>query len=455
MPLAMFCSPMPVSAEEVYAWHTRPGAFERLTPPWELATLLHASLPFTEGSRWRFKSRIWGPVKRTWLVEHFGIEPGRLFCYRMLTGSFSKWEHTLRFIPNGIGSFHENNVDYSLPCGVLNRLFSKGIAKRINDMFLYRQRLAAEDLARHAQFRNSPRLRIAVSGSRGLIGSQLVHFLTSGGHHVLRLVSDANAKSVYDDGTTWIAWKPLEPLPQGVLNGIDAVIHLAGDNIASGRWTETKKKRIFESRVISTKHLATAIDREGVPTFLCGSAVGIYGDRGDEILDEEAAWGQDFLARVCRVWEAASRCQARVVNLRTSLVLWPPGGLLKVMLPSFRLGGGAMLGNGRQYMPWISMHDMVYAIHHCLMTPITGSVNMCSPNPETNREFSRTLANVLRTPFLLTAPRFALKAMFGEAADGALLASQRTTPVKLLASGFVFSNDTLGTTLRFLLNRSS
>lgn len=439
-------------AEDLFAWHTRPGAFERLTPPWEQATLLDAEFPWKDGTRWTFRSRVLGPVKWNWLVEHFNIQPGRQFCYRELKGSFARWEHCLKFIPDGDRSTLENTIDYALPGGAVGNVLGRGyVTRRIARMFDYRHRTIADDLARHAQFKDHKRLKVAITGSRGLIGSHLAHFLTSGGHRVLRLVSGTVDPQKYDDGSEWRPWQPQEPLPEGALDGVDAVIHLAGDGIAEGRWTEKKKQRLRTSRIESTKHLAAAIDRDRVPVFLCGSAVGIYGDRGDEILTEDSPPGRGFLADLCREWEAASACKARVVNLRTSHVLWPPKGLLGKLLPSFRLGAGAMLGNGTQYMPWIGLHDIVYAIHHCLMEPVNGPVNLCTPNPATNRDFSRTLAKALGRPFLLTAPAPILRLVFGEMADGALLTGQRTLPAKLQASGFRFTSDGLESTLRKLL----
>jgi uncharacterized protein (TIGR01777 family) len=198
--------------------------------------------------------------------------------------------------------------------------------------------------------------------------------------------------------------------------------------------------------------LAQAIDRDGVPIFLGGCALGIYGSRGAETLAEDSPPGAGFLAEVCRDWEAATTCQARVATLRTGIVLSPRGGALAAQLPAFQLGGGAVLGRGDQFVSWIGIHDMVSAIHHILMTPaLHGPVNLCSPHPLTNRDFGRTLANVLHRPYLLTLPRFALRLLFGEITDEALLASQRAMPAKLLANGYTFANDSLEKTLRTML----
>lgn len=285
---------------------------------------------------------------------------------------------------------------------------------------------------------------VAISGSRGLIGSALVPHLESLGYRVRRLMrSGANE----DD----IAWSPREPLPPGALRGVDAVVHLAGENIAQGRWSRAKKQRILESRVLPTRLLAEAVTRDGVPTLLSASAVGIYGDRGVELLTESAPLGEGFLAEVGRAWEAAASCPARVVNLRIGVVLSTQGGALRKQLLAFRLGLGAVLGSGRQYLPWIARDDLIGAIGHLLRSSLRGPVNLCSPSPVTNREFGRTLARVMQRPFLLRIPRPILRMLFGELADAALLASLRGVPEKLLGDGFSFRHAELEGALRFLL----
>ncbi len=446
----LYRSAMPVSGDELYAWHARPGAFGRLTPPWEDAELTHATGLWGEGIRWTIRTRLLGPVKTNWVAEHFDVVPGRQFCDRQLKGPFARWEHTHRFIPEGETSILEDAIDYTPP---LHLPVSFIIRDRLKAMFDYRHAITREDLRRHAHFQSRPRLSVAVTGSSGLIGSEVVNFLTSGGHRVKRLVR-GEAKPKFDDGTLWQSWTPKEPLPAGALSGVDALIHLAGDNIASGRWTDAKKAKIRDSRIIPTRHLAAAVERDGVKVFLSGSAVGGYGDRGDELLTEDSALGSGFLAEVCREWEEASQCRARVVNLRTGIVLSPKAGALAKQLPAFRLGQGAVLGSGTQYTPWIDINDMVYAIHHLLMSDVRGPVNLCSPSPVTNRVFGRVLARVLRRPYLLTVPPFALRLLFGELADAALLASTQAVPAKLQADGFEFMNAELEPSLRMLLGRS-
>ena len=445
MPTADYRSVMPVSADALYAWHARPGAFARLAPPWERIELLDATPGWAEGTRWRFRGRWLGPLNREWTVEHHDVVENRQFCYRQLHGPFRRWDHCLSFKPDGDASVLDNHIDYQAPFGAVSNAV---LHRRIERLFTWRHAITVEDLKRHHDYRDRPRLNIAITGSRGLIGRDVVNFMLSGGHRIHRLVSGTFCKPPYDDGSVWQEWKPNEPLPPRALQGVDAVINLAGNNLASGRWTADKKTLIRNSRIIPTRHLAAAVERDGVPIFLSGSAIGCYGDRGDEILNESSPLGDGFLADVCRDWEAASQCNARVVNLRTGVVLSMNGGALAKQLPVFKMGQGAVLGSGRQMLSWIDLQDMVYAINHLLMNPISGPVNLCSPQPASNRVFGRVLAKVLHRPYLLTVPPFALRLFFGEMADAALLASQNVRPAKLLDNSFCFSHDDLERSLR-------
>jgi uncharacterized protein (TIGR01777 family) len=327
-------------------------------------------------------------------------------------------------------------------------------------MFAYRHALTASDLARHKLHRDKPRLTVAVTGSRGLIGSDLVAFLTTGGHTVVRLVTGKGGPP-FDDGTRWVNWKPDEPLPPGTLDGIDAVIHLAGDNVAGGRWNDAKKRKIAESRTTPTRHLAGAI--AAPPAELEARArrwLAALGPAGDEVLTEDSPAGTGFFPDVCREWEAATNpardAGVRVVNPRIGVVLSPRGGALGKQLFAFQMGAGAVLGSGKQWVPWVTINDVVGAIHHCLMTEgVRGPVNVVGPNPVTNHDFTKTLGRVLRRPAFFWLPRFALRAMFGQIADDALLASLRAVPKKLRDTGFAFDHADLAAGLRFLLNRSS
>jgi uncharacterized protein (TIGR01777 family) len=334
------------------------------------------------------------------------------------------------------------------------------VKRRLAAIFAYRHALLASDLQRHNQFKDHPRLTVALTGSRGLVGAELVPFLTTGGHNVIRLLT-GNATPPYDDGTKWVSWKPDSPLPSGTFDGVDAVIHLAGDNIAEGRWNDPKKRKILESRTIPTRHIAEAIAAVPVErrpkVFVCASAVGFYGTRGDEELTEESSTGTGFFPNVVGAWEdacAPSRnVGVRTANLRIGVVLSSRGGALGAQLLPFKMGMGAVLGSGKQWLPWITVHDIVGAIHHCLMSDIHGPVNLVSPNPVTNREFTKALGQVLHRPAFFWLPQTALRVMFGEIADEALVASLKARPAKLATSGFHFEHPDLESSLRFLLGR--
>jgi len=285
--------------------------------------------------------------------------------------------------------------------------------------------------------------RVLVSGVSGPIGTALLGSFEPDTTRIVRLVRGAvkNAEQV--------SWDPIVPLSPATVSGFDAVIHLAGESIV-GRWTEEKKKAIRESRVLGTRNLAAALAQcEAKPRVLvCASAIGFYGNRGDELLREESPAGQGFLSEVCREWEDSSRIATkagiRTVNIRIGLVLSPKGGALQKMLTPFKLGLGGRIGSGQQWWSWIHVDDIVGAIHHALRSgslgsPMNGPVNLVAPNPVRNGEFTKALASVLKRPALFPVPEFALRLAFGKmAAEQLLLASQRVAPGKLAASGYAF-----------------
>jgi hypothetical protein len=300
-------------------------------------------------------------------------------------------------------------------------------------------------------------MRILVTGSTGLVGSALVPFFTGGGHQVTRLGRSMTGAPASD-----LTWDPgAGRLDSAGLEGFDAVVHLAGENIGTGRWTAAKKDRIRRSRVEGTRLLCESLSRLTRPprTLVCASAIGYYGSRGDEILKEESAPGKDFLAEVCRAWEKASAPAAakgiRVVHLRFGVILSPRGGALTRMLLPFRLGAGGVIGSGSQHMSWISLDDAVGAVHHALDAEgLSGPVNAVAPKPVTNREFTRTLGTVLSRPTIFPVPAFAARLAFGEMADALLLSSARVEPARLLATGYRFRHPDLEAALRQMLGKT-
>ncbi len=296
-------------------------------------------------------------------------------------------------------------------------------------------------------------MRILISAASGLIGSAVSSALTVDGHTVVRLVRRA-PRGEADE----VRWDPAAGvLDSAAVVGFDAVVHLSGERIL-GRWTAAKKAAIRASRVGSTALLARALAQSPRPprAFVAASAIGYYGDRGDEVLTEDSPPGTDWLARLCAEWEAAAgpaaRRGIRVVHLRTGLALSRAGGALARMLLPFRLGLGGPVGNGWQYWSWIAIDDVVGAVRHLLASPdVRGPVNLTAPQPVTSREFARTLGHVLGRPALLPVPAFVLRLLFGEAADAALLTGSRVAPTKLQASGYFFLYPHLEAALRHVL----
>lgn len=298
-------------------------------------------------------------------------------------------------------------------------------------------------------------MTVLVTGSSGLVGSALIPNLEAGGHRVFRLVR----RSPQND--TERRWDPeTGELDAADLEGVQAVVHLAGENIATGRWNDAKKDRIRSSREDGTRLLAQGLAELQTPpgVLICASAVGYYGNRGDEILDEESAPGADFLAETCLDWEQAARpatdADVRTVYLRIGIVLSADGGALAKMLFPFKMGAGGVIGSGNQYMSWITLSDLVGIVDHALDTDgIEGPVNAVSPAPVTNREFTKALGGVLSRPTLFPMPAFAARLAFGEMADALLLSSTRVLPARLQESGYDFQHPQLEGALRHILAR--
>src|ERR1700677_2017707 len=292
--------------------------------------------------------------------------------------------------------------------------------------------------------------RILVSGVSGPIGTALLPSLRTSGCSVVRLTRGPTNEDQ-------ISWDPSVPITPETVSGFDAVIHLAGESIF-GRWTEAKKSKIRDSRVVGTFNLASALAQaeEKPNVFICGSAIGYYGSRGDEVLREESPPGTGFLAEACQDWEEATtpavQADIRTVHIRTGIVLSPKGGALGAMLLPFKLGLGGRTGDGQQWMSWIDVSDMVGAIHHILKNDlIQGPVNLVAPKPVRNVEFAKTRASVLTRPAIFPLPAFVVKAAFGEMGEELLLGSQKVEASKLISSGYPFRYRELRTSLAAIL----
>jgi uncharacterized protein (TIGR01777 family) len=441
---------MPVSRQELFTWHERPGAFERLNPPFDPVEVEERTGGLEVGARTVIRAKV-GPVPQRWIAEHTAYERGALFRDEMRSGPFQTWVHTHRFLDSGTSgtSVLEDEIQYALPLGALGSLFGGGFARgKLERAFAYRHALTRADLERHVQFAGTKRLTVAVTGASGVLASSLIPFLTTGGHTV---------RPVTRKGTE---------LDASAIDGADAVIHLAGAGVADERWTPERKRLLVDSRVAYTRQLVEAIKRARVrPTALIsGSAVGIYGDRGDEALDETSSLGvrsdtgPGFLAGLCMDWEAealaAQAVGVRVALMRIGVVMTTRGGALAKLLPPFRAGSGGPTGPGTQWMSWISSEDLIGAFHHALMTDtVSGVLNATAPNPVTAKEFAKVLGSVLSRPAITPVPSFALKAMFGEMAEATILSGSRVRPAALEKAGFAFLHPTLESALRFTLGR--
>jgi uncharacterized protein len=294
---------------------------------------------------------------------------------------------------------------------------------------------------------------VLISGATGLVGSALIPELEAKGHTVRRLTRHPRQEGD-------VRWDLEAGIIEGDLSGTDAVVHLAGESIAEGRWTEEKKRRILESRQKGTRLLAQKVAGLSEPpsVMVSVSATGYYGNRGNELLTEESESGDLFLSEVCREWEAAAdparEAGVRVVHPRFGIVLTTEGGALGTTLPIFKLGGGGKIGSGRQYWSWVSLDDVIGAIIHALETEdLSGPANVVTPDPPTNAEYTRVLGKVLNRPTLFTVPAPAARAMLGGIADELLLASARVEPVRLHETGYSFRHPELEATLRYLLGR--
>jgi uncharacterized protein (TIGR01777 family) len=456
---------VPVPAADLFGWHERPGAFERLTPPWQ-----PVALERTDGIRSGDRAVIRLGVGRAsvrWVAEHQGyddacrVDAGAACQFRdvQVSGPFAAWTHRHRMTPDGPGaSVLEDDVDYALPLAPLSTSLGGGIAQaQLERLFAYRHRVTHADLSRHAAA-GLPPLTVAMTGASGLVGSALAAFLSTGGHRVARFVrSREEAAQPRPWDAPALYWNPdTDEIDLPALRALapDVVIHLAGEPVAALGYTAAKKRRIWESRTRGTQLLSRALAALDTPPrlFLSASASGIYGDRGAEPVGEADAPGTGFLADVCRAWEAstaeAEAAGIRTVHARIGLVLSPKGGLLAPLAAATQVGLGGWVGAGTAFAPWIALDDVLYAVLHLIGSDLAGPVNLSAPAPATTRSLARTLGRVLRRPAVLAVPAGLVRALGGEAAREIALTSVRMLPRRLRADGFDFAYPTLDGALR-------
>lgn len=444
-------------AAEVFAWHERVGALERLCPPWEKVEVLEATGGVRDGARVTVRSKV-GPCWTRWEVEHRDYVAGKQFRDVQMSGPFARWEHLHRVEADGADACRlTDEIVYRLPGGAAGRWFGGRLARnKIDRLFRWRHATTRADNELAVQrLRQGRPGRVLIAGASGLVGRALIPFLTTQGHTVVRLVRRAARNSGE------ISWDPAKGiLDPTALAGVNAVVNLAGVNVGEGRWTPARRAAIMASRVQSTRTLVEAMRRavHRPEVFVCASATGIFGERGAEILTEQSAEGRGFLVEVCQAWEAEARAAetlgVRTVRARFGVVLTPAGGALAKLLPVFRLGLGGRIGSGTQWMSWISVADVVGAIEHAMaVRACAGAMNFTAPEAVTNAEFTARLGAVLRRPTVCAVPAIALRAALGEMAQETILVSARAEPERLLATGYRFRDPELSGALRAVLGR--
>jgi len=452
-PSFTYASLFPCSARELHAWHSRPGALERLIPPWERTRVVRRTGGLDPGGQVVMAMHA-GPLPYQWHARHVENIPGVLFRDLQVRGPFARWTHTHRFSDTPDGALLEDRIDYALPGQALLPGCAAGMIDRtLERIFCYRHATLRDDLVLHQRCSAQP-LRVLISGASGVLGAALRPLLTTGGHEVWTLVRRPPDRRKFE-----IYWNP----EQGQLNlaglpAFDGVIHLAGDNIGAGRWTVAKKKRVIDSRVLGTSLIAHTIAALPVRprVLLSASAVGFYGNCLDCCMREEDRAGDDFISDVCALWEQAARpaeaAGIRTVFLRIGVVLSPRGGALQRLLATSALGFCRRFGAGDQYLSWISINDMVGAVLHALTcATLAGPVNIAAPGPVTNSQLLHTLARVLRRPLLPPVPAGVLKTLYGQMASEVLLGGCRVATDKLQQSGYTFRHADLEPALRHLL----
>lgn len=445
-----------VDASALGLWHLASGAFQRLAPPWERMRVLQEPDEIGDGARAILQMKA-GPLWLKWVAEHKDCRPGTGFTDVQVEGPFAHWEHVHTFRPADAGACElVDEIHYRLPLGFVGRMFG-GVAvrKKLERTFRYRHAITKMDLEREGAEpgRDGVAMTVLITGATGMVGAALEAFLRMRGHRVLRLTRNSTRPGD-------VRWDPRSgelDLPQD--EHVDAAVHLAGENIAGGRWSEARKRRIVESRRQGTRLLCEALaSRSRRPAVLVSaSGANFYGTGTAEPQDESSPRGSGFLSDVCEAWEGetavAERAGIRVVRMRFGLILSPAGGALAKMLPLFQLGLGGRLGSGAQRMPWIALDDVVDIVHRALRDPrYEGPVNGVAPELITNARFTSSLARTLSRPAVIPVPGFALKLGLGkQMAEETLLADLALAPGKLLSLGYPFRFPRLDDALTHML----
>jgi hypothetical protein len=471
---------LPASAARVFAYHAAPLAFARLTPPWEHAVVVEPLRRLENGARAVIEVGA-GPARLRWVARHEDVKDGSDggvagFVDTAEGGPFSHWRHEHRIEPQ------PDDAAGAPRCRLTDRIAWSGPAAGVGDvvgrffvddklgrMFRYRHDTMRDDLALVNALPSFRPLLVGVTGASGLIGREVCALLSVAGHTVKRFVRRPA------DADDELSWDPATGVVDGRASGLDAVVHLAGENIAAGRLDDDKRARLRDQRVAGTARLLASLAALPKPPSIVVSAgaIGFYGERGDEVLDEQSPRGRGFLAELCAEWEwaslsttssssslstsssssSASAAPWRAVALRFGVVLSPRGGALQKALPAFLAGVGGPFGDGRAWMPLLSVDDAAGIVLRALVDErLSGVVGAVGAGPVRNRDFTAALGRVVRRPAVLPVPRFALKAALGDVADH-VLESCRVEPRKLRGVGHTFRHDSIEHALRHVLGR--
>lgn len=446
--------------QEVFAWHERPGGLERLVPPWTKLGVCSLAAEAEKVPCLQLRLGL-GPVRLNWELVRKERRADELLVYEQLEGPFESWRWERRFEPTPAGGTAVVDlVRWKSPPGLLGGAFSEaGVRETLRRALEFQAGSLPVDLDRVQRYGPGAGRSVAITGATGLVGTALGHLLGASGFRVRRISrSPYGGRGERED---WVRWDPgAEQLPSAPLEGLHAFVHLAGESIAGARWTRAKKEAILASRVEGTSLVSRTLAELDRPpeVLISASAVGYYGHRGVETLNEESDPGRGFLAEVCKRWEASThhaRARGiRTVHLRSGLILSARGGPLETLLIPFGLGLGGRIGTGRQYLSWIDLDDQAGIIMHAMTEDsVRGAINVTSPNPVTNRVFTDILGRVLRRPTLIPLPGIAVRALLGEMGIELLLSGQRVFPEKALSSRYQFRFPHLEDSLRHQLGR--
>ncbi len=445
MTTLLFESEMAVSAKDLWEWHERPKALERMIPPWENIEILVRDRGFEKENLLRVKV---GPFRKEWLLRFVEWVPNESFTDIQVRGPFREWSHFHQFIDREGGSFLRDTIYYKLPLGPVGKLGAgEYMERRLKKSIHWRHNRISRDLKYHAKFKK--RLTIVVSGASGLVGKEFCELMQSGEHEIIQLVRRPALESFE------MSWDPFRATVDDFsrIENTDGWVHLGGANLADKLWDADYKKKIIDSRVLSTKGVKEILAKLESPpkVWVNASAIGFYGADGE--FDETSSGGDDFLAKVCKAWEQEAsnglREDVRLVLPRIGVVMSSKGGALAKLIPLFKTGLGGPVGLGKRKMSWIDLEDLTHVLGWCLINEeVSGPFNAVSPNSVSSKEFAKSIGNNLRRPKNMPTPSGALRFALGEMAEATILSSSQVHPMRLLEYEFDYEFATLDECLK-------